>query len=186
MEKEIEQELNEIIKETNKVQGQIMIKNEQYSVFYPFIRDLKPDSLLVEIGTFYGRSTRFFSLVNPSIKILTIDKMDVSKDVSLVLVKIDKEVLKNGNIFQVIGDSSVIVSGFNWKIDFLFIDGDHSYDGVQKDIKNWLSFLKSQSYVIFHDYSVRFPEVVRAINDWDGNGFEKIGSDAEMFVAKKL
>ncbi len=37
------------------------------------------------------------------------------------------------------------------KIDFLFIDGDHSYEGVKKDWELYSSLLKSGSLVAFHD-----------------------------------
>lgn len=37
------------------------------------------------------------------------------------------------------------------KIDFLFIDGDHTYDGVKKDLKLYEKFLNNDSLVAFHD-----------------------------------
>jgi predicted O-methyltransferase YrrM len=37
-------------------------------------------------------------------------------------------------------------------IDFLFIDGDHSYEGVKTDWDLYSPLLKSGSCVVFHDY----------------------------------
>jgi predicted O-methyltransferase YrrM len=37
------------------------------------------------------------------------------------------------------------------KLDLLFIDGDHSYEGVKADWEAYKSFLQSGSIVIFHD-----------------------------------
>ena len=37
-------------------------------------------------------------------------------------------------------------------IDLLFIDGDHSYDGVKADWEAYKEFLKLGSIVVFHDY----------------------------------
>lgn len=37
------------------------------------------------------------------------------------------------------------------KIDFLFIDGDHTYEGVKKDFEMYSPFLKKGSLVGFHD-----------------------------------
>jgi len=37
------------------------------------------------------------------------------------------------------------------KIDFLFIDGDHSYQGVKKDFENYLPFVSSNGLIAFHD-----------------------------------
>ncbi|MDQ6755969.1 MAG: class I SAM-dependent methyltransferase [Bacteroidota bacterium] len=36
-------------------------------------------------------------------------------------------------------------------IDFLFIDGDHTYDGVSKDYKSYLNLLSNDGIVGFHD-----------------------------------
>lgn len=36
--------------------------------------------------------------------------------------------------------------------DFVFIDADHSYDGVKKDIINWLPKIKPGGWIGGHDY----------------------------------
>ena len=38
------------------------------------------------------------------------------------------------------------------KIDFLFIDADHSYQGVKKDLQQWLPLLRDDAMVVLHDY----------------------------------
>lgn len=40
---------------------------------------------------------------------------------------------------------------FNEKIDFVFIDGDHSYEGVKQDVDLWLPRLKSGGIIALHD-----------------------------------
>lgn len=37
------------------------------------------------------------------------------------------------------------------KLDFLFIDGDHSYNGVKADFENYLPFVSNTGMVAFHD-----------------------------------
>jgi predicted O-methyltransferase YrrM len=37
------------------------------------------------------------------------------------------------------------------KVDFLFIDGDHSYEGVKQDFENYIGFLDDSGVVAFHD-----------------------------------
>jgi len=37
------------------------------------------------------------------------------------------------------------------KIDFLFIDGDHTYEGVEQDFYKYLSFVKPGGIIAFHD-----------------------------------
>ena len=36
-------------------------------------------------------------------------------------------------------------------IDFMFIDGDHSYEGVKADFYNFFPLVKSGGYIAFHD-----------------------------------
>ncbi len=49
------------------------------------------------------------------------------------------------------GRSEVIAKNFFKKIDFLFIDGDHSYEGVKADVDAWFPKLNLNSLVVFHD-----------------------------------
>lgn len=37
------------------------------------------------------------------------------------------------------------------KLDFLFIDGDHTYEGVKKDFEDYSPFVKPGGLVVFHD-----------------------------------
>jgi len=48
------------------------------------------------------------------------------------------------------------------KLDFLLVDGDHTYEGVIKDIKNWIDRVKSGGIIFFHDFEV--------VNDDKTNG----------------
>lgn len=43
-------------------------------------------------------------------------------------------------------------------IDFLFIDGDHSYDGVKSDFLNYKDFVKDGGIIAFHDIVENFKD----------------------------
>ena len=49
------------------------------------------------------------------------------------------------------------------KLDLLFIDGDHRYEGVKADYKRYSSFVKKGGIIAFHDIT-RVPEVKKF---WD-------------------
>lgn len=49
-------------------------------------------------------------------------------------------------------------------LDFVFIDADHSEEGVTNDINNWGPKVKSGGFIIGHDYSKGWPSVVAAVN----------------------
>jgi len=39
----------------------------------------------------------------------------------------------------------------NRHVDFLFIDGDHSYEGVKRDFEMYAEFVNAGGYIAFHD-----------------------------------
>ncbi len=47
--------------------------------------------------------------------------------------------------------SHEIAKSFDKKVDFLFIDGNHSYEGVKSDVDDWLPKLNNKAIVILHD-----------------------------------
>lgn len=49
-------------------------------------------------------------------------------------------------------------------LDFVFIDGDHSYDGCKRDIEAWLPKVKPGGWLMGHDYTIR-PGVKRAVDE---------------------
>lgn len=182
--------LEEIIKQVDKISGWFYAS--QMTTLYPIIKNLDPNGLIVEIGTYHGRSTRFFSLANPEVKIITIDIVKNPGGAGHPRhpeggLFIDKAVLERGNIFQIVGESGEIVKGFNWKIDLLFIDGGHTYADVKRDRTVWPPFVKPGGYIIFHDYCSRHPGVIKAVDEWmeDNKEFTKITSENMLYVVRK-
>lgn len=52
-------------------------------------------------------------------------------------------------------------------LDFVYIDADHSYEGVKTDIDLSINKVKSGGYIMGHDYvSPRFEGVVRAVDEF--------------------
>jgi cephalosporin hydroxylase len=48
-------------------------------------------------------------------------------------------------------------------IRFLFIDADHSYDGVKADFETWSPYVVPGGFIVFHDYAI--PDVRRFVNE---------------------
>ena len=53
-------------------------------------------------------------------------------------------------------------------LDFVFLDGDHGYEAVKADIQAWLPKLKPGAILGGHDYSLDWPDVMRAANETFG------------------
>jgi predicted O-methyltransferase YrrM len=66
------------------------------------------------------------------------------------------ESCRNGKVVWVEKFSSDAAKDWDGKIDFLFIDGDHSESAVQRDWDDWNPFVAPSGVVAFHDARI-FP-----------------------------
>ena len=102
-------------------------------------------------------------------------KNSVKKDVmvygnDIVVEDIKKEFFINTRHFdniELIEDYSYnVVDNFEDKsIDFIYIDGEHDYESVKKDIELYLPKLKDSGIIGGHDFSTQWPGVRRAVNE---------------------
>ena len=52
-------------------------------------------------------------------------------------------------------------------VDFIYIDGDHSYEAVKADLEAWLPKMRPGGFLSGHDYfASRQPHVVRAVDEF--------------------
>ena len=73
------------------------------------------------------------------------------------------------------------------KFRMIFIDADHSYEGVSRDIFSLVNLLIDDGIFCFHDYSKGFPGVLKAVNEHiisskDFSDFLLVGN---LLIAKK-
>lgn len=72
-------------------------------------------------------------------------------------------------------------------IDFIFVDGDHSYEGCRSDIEAWVPFAKPGGTVAFHDFGSRASGVTRAIFEAIREGrFAEIVGVANTIIAFRV
>ena len=50
--------------------------------------------------------------------------------------------------------------------DIVFVDGNHSYEIARKDVELYWPKVKPGGCMLVHDYTTRFPGVIRAMKDW--------------------
>lgn len=123
---------------------------EEHFALNSLVRELKPRQIL-EIGVFRGQTaltmSRALSQVSPDSGLTGID-------IDNVAVEIANELLESFGLGQkatfVVGNSNEIVqslSGF----DLVFIDGDHSYEGVARDFTNAYNLLGTGGVIAMHD-----------------------------------
>lgn len=118
------------------------------------VEKVKP-STVVEIGAFQGGTLSLFTQVAPThCRFLSVD-IAFGLPQKLALKRFEKP---GQSISCLTGDSSsktVIRRVRKWlnnkSIDVLFIDGDHSYNGVKKDFENYSPMVRKGGLVILHD-----------------------------------
>tara|TARA_R110002020_G_scaffold46298_10_gene131820 strand:+ start:82 stop:618 length:537 start_codon:yes stop_codon:yes gene_type:complete len=128
----------------------------------------------LEIGCYLGRSTIYLAeLIKESGKNIKLHVIDTfkgegnTKDEEMFLDKFNKNVETAGVedvIITHIGTSDELCEKFEDKqLDFIYVDGLHTYDGVKADIKNYLPKIKKGKIFAGHDY--QFEPVRTAVNE---------------------
>jgi len=125
----------------------------------------------LEIGSYAGGSMSLISSHDYPTKCITVDLgYPVNKDV----VNHNVNNFKNPkSTFKYIQGNSQNINTINEvklecnEFDFIFIDGDHSYQGVLLDFNNYSPMLKKGGYLCFDDYldSEYSPEVKGVVDD---------------------
>lgn len=140
-------------------------------------RNTPQGGIIVEIGAEFGMSASLFcNFAHPTVDIFSIDLFP--GDLLQAHLNNLQQAGLEGRSHQIRGDSGEL--GLYWKegdIDLLFIDGDHTYEGVKRDIRAWTPHVAVGGLVIFHDcacatnlnpHELHY-EVSRAIDDWNAN-----------------
>jgi len=132
---------------------------------------------VLEIGTYNGGTLFTFSQIsNKKSTIISLDlpngkygggypnwKKKIYKAFILKTQKIHL-IRKNSHLKESYLEVKSILK--NKKLDFLFIDGDHTYDGVKKDFKLYSTFVKKGGIIALHDIVVHPPKLNCHVNEF--------------------
>lgn len=137
----------------------------------------------VEIGVFFGENSKSL-LNNLDIKTLyLIDPYDEGlvgieeKTAPAYIKEGAKRLLGSGDKVRWIGKTSAeAAADIPNKLDFVYIDGDHTYEGVAKDLSLYWPKVKKNGILAGHDFDNK--HVAQAVNDY----FDKQG-DYTIFTA---
>lgn len=158
-----------------------------YPEFYKWVANNSSINTVAEIGSWLGDSTVFLAKemlkTRNSFKIYcvdlweNIDQYRPFREDEGELLKAHKEArpvfeknIKDNNVDQFITQ----IQRVSWEaaeclednsLDLVFLDADHTYEGVKKDIIAWLPKLKTNGILSGHDYFERSCGVSKAVND---------------------
>jgi len=74
------------------------------------------------------------------------------------------DLIQVGKVVPIQGRSTDVAPRFD-AIDFVFIDGDHSYVSICEDIAAWVPRISRGGVIAGHDYMAHHPGVIRAVNE---------------------
>jgi predicted O-methyltransferase YrrM len=135
---------------------------DEAAALFRAVRNI-PNARGVEIGRFSGGSTLLLAVaVGPQGKLISID---IAPQDDAIL----RSVLQRGGLQErvelVVGDAAK--TDCREALDFVFIDGDHSYEGARRDHNLWGSRVKPGGLIIHHDmansrlYSTQWSDLAR-------------------------
>lgn len=70
--------------------------------------------------------------------------------------------------------------------DLIFIDGNHSKDIVEQELPLYWDRLKVGGYLLMHDYTVRFPGVMEAVDEWQFGDNVRIAAGTSLAYIQKV
>jgi hypothetical protein len=130
---------------------------------------------MVEIGSYQGASSEIFAKNLPVSKITCVDPWVNGYDdndgsswknpMDEVESQFDKRMSNFKNVTKMKMTSQEAVKEFeDNSLDFVYIDGLHTYDGVKNDITWWKSKIKEGGFLAGHDWGHRrYPGVKKAV-----------------------
>lgn len=110
------------------------------------LNKLPKGGICVEIGTYRGDyAQKILDIIKPD-KLYLLDV-----NCSFVKERFKKEI-ESGKVIYLEGYSNDLVDLVPNEIDFLYIDADHSYEGVSTDLKLYEPKVKDNGYIGLNDY----------------------------------
>jgi predicted O-methyltransferase YrrM len=129
-------------------------------LLYGIAKALKPE-ICVEIGSARGRSACYIGMAlkeNGLGRLYAIDPHTVtdwndSESVnSFETMKRNLDIVGVSDRVEILRDrSEVVATGWSREIDMIFIDGDHTYEGVRRDWELFAPHIREFGVAVFHD-----------------------------------
>lgn len=124
------------------------IRMEPWEGEYIFMLAARARLGTLEIGRFNGGSLFLMACANGDTPLYSIDVAPQNDDLLKELF-VQHEV--GANAALIVGDSQNTQYDEIPPLDLLFIDGDHSYDGCSKDLRNWFGKVTTGGHILLHD-----------------------------------
>lgn len=166
-----------IWQELDKING--WFTREEAICMQWIMKQLPPESKIVELGSFQGRSSIMIASALSTDSILyCIDNFSESLGILSAFMNNIAEYKVNNKIRFLIMDTIEAAKEFEDKsIEIVFLNTNHSYESVKQDLLQWCPKIRMGGFLICNDFtSPDHPEVREAINALQLNGTLLCGS----------
>ena len=159
-----ETHLSNLIKQADKIQGYMSLKELEF-----LVNEAANSDFTIEVGSWKGRSA---TVLSASGKLTCVDKFDGILDGhGKVEEGVSMEFLKNmdnfHNVSYLKGDSAELAKNFPEEMaDLILIDGLHTYEQCSNDLKKYWDKVKVGGKILVHDYDDNFIPVKNAVEDF--------------------
>lgn len=157
------------------------------SRIYEYVSQLEPVDNYLEIGVAHGASLAVASLAaKDGVGVYGIDLIDWGDREEKVEAFLELYGKKKKHEF-ISGNSQLWARYWDHgEINVLYIDGNHTYEGVVKDIASWTPWVKEGGIILFDDYK-KEAGVTKAVHDiiFEHKCFREQEADEELFICKK-
>jgi cephalosporin hydroxylase len=151
-----------------------------YESFYKFVLSKFDNATFVEVGSWKGKSSAFLAVEiansGKDIQFYCIDTWRGSQEhQNMDLNNLYDTFLNNmkplSKYYKAIRIDSVEASTMfeDYSLDFVFLDADHSYEGILKDLHAWDRKIKPGGIIAGHDYkNTDFIGIEKAVHEFYG------------------
>jgi len=137
-------------------------------LLFRLVEFFKPQTI-IELGTSLGLSTLYMAMANPDSQVFTVEGCTTTSEQAAA----NFNALSNSNIEQHIGRFDLVlpdVVAQAKKLDFAFIDGNHTYEATLENFKMLLSIANNDTVFVFDDihWSAGMQKAWNEISDYEG------------------
>ena len=133
------------------------------------------DMILIKLGSYQGESTNIFASSGFQ-KVIAVDYWKVGEDRDNIVdveKKFDERMSKYSNVIKVKSLTSDYAKTIpNNFADVVYIDADHSYNGIKTDIETYYAKIKDGGFLCGHDYNAKWwgcKGVTKAVDELNMN-----------------
>jgi len=123
---------------------------------------------MFEFGTYMGRTTYNLARNSPEARIVTLNlSPEADPTYGPYLGLFFKGKPESERITQIFADSRTFdTAQHRGRFDFVFVDADHSYEGVKNDTEKALELLSENGVIVWHDYASKSLGLVRFFQEF--------------------